>query len=72
MSSVKAVIFDIGGVVVGSPISAIHQYEVDLGLRKNQLNLALVSFCSNWVVNPFLKGQRESMEAIGTRRNIIG
>ncbi|KAI9311185.1 HAD-like domain-containing protein [Dichotomocladium elegans] len=38
----KAVIFDIGGVCVGSPIAAIHKYEKKAGLPYNYLNVAIV------------------------------
>ncbi len=34
----RAVVFDLGGVVLGSPIHAIHRYERDIGLEKNTIN----------------------------------
>lgn len=36
--SYRAVVFDLGGVVLGSPIHAIHRYEQDLGLERNAIN----------------------------------
>ncbi|KAG8744552.1 hypothetical protein FRC12_014776 [Ceratobasidium sp. 428] len=36
---IKAVFFDIGGVVVKSPLIAIHNYEREKGLPKDWLNL---------------------------------
>ncbi|PWY99247.1 HAD-like protein [Testicularia cyperi] len=39
----KAVIFDIGGVVVGSPLFAINAYEKELGLPFQYLNVAITA-----------------------------
>ena len=36
--SFRAVIFDLGGVVLGSPLHAINRYERHLGLTKNAIN----------------------------------
>jgi putative hydrolase of the HAD superfamily len=36
--SYRAVVFDLGGVVLGSPIHAIHRYERELGFEKNAIN----------------------------------
>jgi putative hydrolase of the HAD superfamily len=36
--SFEAVIFDLGGVVLGSPLHAINRYEHHLGLAKNAIN----------------------------------
>jgi len=36
--SIRAVIFDLGGVVLGSPLHAIAEYEADLGLTRNFIN----------------------------------
>ncbi|KAI8097906.1 HAD-like domain-containing protein [Gilbertella persicaria] len=41
MSS-KAVIFDIGGVCVGSPMAGIHRFEEQHGLPRNYINVAIV------------------------------
>jgi epoxide hydrolase-like predicted phosphatase len=43
MPALKAVIFDIGGVVVGSPLHAIAQYERDLGIVPGSINRVVVS-----------------------------
>lgn len=34
----RAVVFDLGGVVLGSPLHAINRYELHLGLEKNAIN----------------------------------
>jgi putative hydrolase of the HAD superfamily len=39
----RAVIFDLGGVVTGSPLQAIAAYERELGLEPNAVNRAVVS-----------------------------
>ncbi|TKY88116.1 hypothetical protein EX895_002826 [Sporisorium graminicola] len=41
--TLKAVIFDIGGVVVGSPLFAINRYEKDHGLPFEYLNVAITA-----------------------------
>jgi len=38
----RAVLFDLGGVVVGSPLEAIAEYEVELGLERNAINQVVV------------------------------
>ena len=35
---IRAVIFDLGGVVLGSPLHAIAEYEQELGLPRNFVN----------------------------------
>jgi hypothetical protein len=35
---IRAVIFDLGGVVIGSPLHAIAAYERELGLATNAVN----------------------------------
>jgi putative hydrolase of the HAD superfamily len=35
---IEAVIFDLGGVVLGSPLQAIRAYESELGLERNAIN----------------------------------
>ncbi|KAG0006183.1 hypothetical protein BGZ80_000887 [Entomortierella chlamydospora] len=45
--SFKAVFFDMGGVVVGSPFSGIAEYERDYGLPVNYLNVAISRSGSN-------------------------
>ncbi|KAL1925441.1 uncharacterized protein VTP21DRAFT_324 [Calcarisporiella thermophila] len=41
--NIKAVIFDIGGVVCGSPFTGIAKYETKYGLPKNYINVAIAS-----------------------------
>jgi putative hydrolase of the HAD superfamily len=43
MRTIEAVIFDIGGVVVGSPLHAIARYEREHGLPANAINRAVVA-----------------------------
>ena len=43
MPTLRAVIFDIGGVVVGSPLHAIAQYERDHGIVPGSINRVVVS-----------------------------
>jgi len=38
----RAVLFDLGGVVVGSPLEAIAAYEAELGLERNAINRVVV------------------------------
>jgi len=38
MSKYKAVLFDLGGVVLGSPLHAIARYEEEIGIPKNFIN----------------------------------
>jgi putative hydrolase of the HAD superfamily len=40
---IRAVIFDLGGVVVGSPLHAIAVYERELGLERHAVNRVVVS-----------------------------
>ncbi len=39
----SAVLFDLGGVVLGSPLHAIREYERELGLELNAINLVAVN-----------------------------
>ncbi|KAI8064234.1 HAD-like domain-containing protein [Gongronella butleri] len=39
---IKAVVFDMGGVCVGSPMKGIHKYEVAHQLPRNYINVAIV------------------------------
>jgi len=41
--SIRAVIFDLGGVVVGSPLHAIAAYERELGLERHAVNRVVVT-----------------------------
>ncbi|KAI9276135.1 HAD-like domain-containing protein [Sporodiniella umbellata] len=40
---IQAVIFDLGGVCVGSPMAGIHAYEKKHGLPRNYINVAIVA-----------------------------
>jgi epoxide hydrolase-like predicted phosphatase len=40
--SIRAVIFDLGGVVIGSPLHAVAAYERELGLARNAVNHVVV------------------------------
>lgn len=44
--SIKAIVFDIGGVCVGSPLHAINQYEAALNLPHNYLNFMIAKWKS--------------------------
>jgi len=41
--TIRAVIFDLGGVVIGSPLHAIADYERELGLARNAVNRVVVA-----------------------------
>ncbi|KAJ7445718.1 epoxide hydrolase [Mycena galericulata] len=57
MSHLKAVIFDIGGVVMRSPFIAIAAYEKKLGLPENYLNCSIVERGSNGAWQQFERGE---------------
>lgn len=40
---IKLILFDIGGVVVGSPIAGVHQYESQHNLPFNYLNVSITA-----------------------------
>lgn len=44
--SIKAIVFDIGGVCIGSPLHAINQYEASLNLPHNYLNFMIAKWKS--------------------------
>jgi len=41
MSRPKAVIFDLGGVLITSPLKAIEEYEDEMGIPRGYLNYAM-------------------------------
>ena len=43
MGAIEAVVFDMGGVVLGSPLAAIARYEREAGLPDNAVNRAVVA-----------------------------
>ncbi|KAJ7093230.1 HAD-like domain-containing protein [Mycena epipterygia] len=57
MSHIKAVIFDIGGVVMRSPFIAIAAYERKLGIPENYLNCSIVERGSNGAWQKFERGE---------------
>ncbi|KAJ6618360.1 HAD-like domain-containing protein [Mycena sp. CBHHK59/15] len=57
MSHIKAVIFDIGGVVMRSPFIAIAAYEKKHGIPENYLNCSIVERGSNGAWQKFERGE---------------
>ncbi|KAI0273785.1 HAD-like protein [Gloeopeniophorella convolvens] len=55
--NLKAVVFDIGGVVVQSPLLAIHEYEAEHGIPHNYINCLIVSRGSEGAWQKFERGQ---------------
>ncbi|KAJ3503417.1 hypothetical protein NLJ89_g8442 [Agrocybe chaxingu] len=55
----KAVIFDIGGVVMRSPFIAIAEYERKLGLPVNYLNCSIIGHGSQGAWQKFERGELE-------------
>ncbi|KAH8549106.1 HAD-like domain-containing protein [Umbelopsis sp. PMI_123] len=56
-SQYKAVIFDIGGVCVGSPMQGIHRYEKKVGLPRNYINLSIVQQGENGAFQKLERGE---------------
>ncbi|CAO3638020.1 unnamed protein product [Cunninghamella echinulata] len=54
---IKAVIFDIGGVCVGSPMAGIHCYEQQHNLPRNYINVAIVCQGENGAFQKFERGE---------------
>ncbi len=57
-----AVLFDLGGVVLGSPLHAIRDYETELGLERNAINLVAAKTAPNGAWSRLERGELE-MEA---------
>ncbi|ORZ08731.1 HAD-like domain-containing protein [Absidia repens] len=55
--TIKAVIFDIGGVCVGSPMEGIHRYEIEHQLPRNYINVAIVAQGENGAFQRFERGE---------------
>ncbi|CEI99429.1 hypothetical protein RMCBS344292_13519 [Rhizopus microsporus] len=55
--TIKAVIFDIGGVCVGSPMAGIHAYEQKHGLPRNYINVAIVRQGENGAFQKLERGE---------------
>ncbi|KAI8993564.1 HAD-like domain-containing protein [Pilobolus umbonatus] len=54
---IKAVIFDIGGVCVGSPMNGIHRYEEQHNLPRNYINVAIVNQGDNGAFQKLERGE---------------
>jgi HAD superfamily hydrolase (TIGR01509 family) len=54
---IEAVIFDVGGVVVGSPFIAISQAEEERGLPKNYINVALSKLGADGAFQKYERGE---------------
>ncbi|KAI8615696.1 HAD-like domain-containing protein [Chytriomyces sp. MP71] len=59
----KAVIFDIGGVVVSSPLESIRRYEAKLGLPVNYINVAIKVRGADGAFQRFERGEVSLIEA---------
>ncbi|GAA5821094.1 hypothetical protein JCM10212_001146 [Sporobolomyces blumeae] len=57
--TIKAVIFDIGGVVVGSPVAAISRAEREWGLPPHYLNGLITAYGDEGAFQRFERGQIE-------------
>ncbi|KAI8967033.1 HAD-like domain-containing protein [Mycotypha africana] len=55
--TIKAVIFDIGGVCVGSPMAGIRKYEIQKGLPRNYINVAIVNQGENGAFQKLERGE---------------
>lgn len=60
--TVRAVIFDLGGVVLGSPLQAIRDYERELGLPRNAINRVAAETAPHGAWSKLERGEL-SMEA---------
>lgn len=58
----SAVLFDLGGVVLGSPLYAIRDYEAELGLERNAINLVAAKTAPTGAWSRLERGELE-MEA---------
>ncbi|GAA95385.1 uncharacterized protein L969DRAFT_15145 [Mixia osmundae IAM 14324] len=57
--TIRAVIFDIGGVVVGSPLAGIAKYELEHGLPAHYLNTAITARGKEGSFQRFERGKLE-------------
>ena len=60
--SYRAVLFDLGGVVLGSPIHAIHRYERDIGLEKNAINRVVAATAPHGAWSKLERGELKMEE----------
>ncbi|ORY83131.1 HAD-like domain-containing protein [Protomyces lactucae-debilis] len=61
--SIKAVVFDLGGVCVASPLHAINAYEKEHGLPHNYLNFMIAKWKSPSPMNRLEMGAIEAVDA---------
>ncbi len=54
-----AVLFDLGGVVLGSPLHAIRDYEAELGLERNAINLVAANTAPTGAWSRLERGELE-------------
>jgi len=54
-----AVLFDLGGVVLGSPLHAIREYEAELGLERNAINLVAANTAPSGAWSRLERGELE-------------
>ena len=57
--SITAVLFDLGGVVLGSPLHAIRDYEQELGLSRNAINLVAMNTAPHGAWSRLERGEPE-------------
>lgn len=55
----SAVLFDLGGVVLGSPLHAIRDYEAELGLERNAINLVAANTAPSGAWSRLERGELE-------------
>ena len=59
INSRNTVLFDLGGVVLGSPLHAIRDYEQELGFERNAINLVAASTAPNGAWSRLERGEIE-------------
>ncbi|CAG8661275.1 12463_t:CDS:2 [Ambispora leptoticha] len=57
ITSYKAIIFDLGGVCIGSPMQGISKYEKEHGLPPNYINVAIMKRGENGAFQRFERGE---------------
>lgn len=65
--NMEAVVFDVGGVLVTSPVDIIREYEKELSLPRNEqliVNLVYISTCIMFNVDIQLGGRLSSIHLI--------
>lgn len=59
ITSRNTVLFDLGGVVLGSPLHAIRNYEQELGFERNAINLVAANTAQNGAWSRLERGEIE-------------